>query len=103
MEDRVTREINEILQKMGLNIRTQMPRWRYWRWRKDKRKDRYAYGYTTEKSSDGKFYAFIYRINEKKGTWVVTKKVAFGRRKKAKERALQWYNKRCQKLRKGES
>ena len=68
------------------------PRLRYWRIKNDK----YAIGWTTEKDGKGKFYAFIYRITKDK--WKRTKKVAFGRRKKAKERAYKWYCQRKEKL-----
>jgi len=68
---------------------TKMPRFRYWRHSDDNQ----AFAYTTQKV-DGKFWAIKYRINKKQQKWTAVKKVPFGRRKKAKERAYHWY---CQR------
>jgi len=57
---------------------------RYWRTR------RYVFAYTPHRQSDGKFYAIKYRIGADGGGTAV-KKVAFGRRKVARERAYKWY------------
>jgi len=86
----VVDEVNKMLAKMF--PRVTMPRWRYFRIRGD----HYAFGWTTEKTSDGKFWAFIYRITKKR--WKLIKKVSFGRRKIAKARALKWYHQRQEKL-----
>ncbi|MCJ7561246.1 hypothetical protein MUO79_11635 [Candidatus Bathyarchaeota archaeon] len=88
--NQVTAEVNKVLQKMGLVFES--PRFRYYRIKKDK----YAFGWTTEKSGDRKFYAFVYRITKK--AWKLTKKVKFGRRKTAKARAYKWYCVRKEKL-----
>jgi hypothetical protein len=67
--------------------------WRYWKIKKDK----YAFAWTTEPDHKGKFYAFVWRIL-KNGIWKRKHTVAFGKRHKAKARALKWYNKRKEKL-----
>lgn len=52
-----------------------------------------AFGYTSHRQADGKFYAIKYRYDKTKhGTAI--KKRAFGRRKKARETAYNWYSKR---------
>jgi tRNA U34 2-thiouridine synthase MnmA/TrmU len=86
------RMMNEVVEELGLKITVTSPRFRYWRVRKDK----YAYGWTTEPDSQGKFYAFVYRIL--KDRWKLGKKVAFGRRNKAKKRAFKWYSERWNHL-----
>ena len=60
-------------------------------------KTKYAFGYTPWKTKDdetGKtgFFALKYRIL-KNGMFKLVKSVRFGKRKTAKKRALQWYNK----------
>jgi len=65
-----------------------MPRYRYWR----VKSDHYAFAYTTERTSDHKFWALKYRITRK--AWKLVKKVAFGKRRVAKARALKWYHER---------
>ena len=90
MLNRIADQVNKIAYDLGLLSAS--PRFRYWQIKKDK----YAFGWTTEKDRKGKFYAFIYRILKNK--WKLTRKVAFGRRKKAKERAYKWYCQRKEKL-----
>jgi hypothetical protein len=50
--------------------------------------DFFAFGHTPHRQSDGKFYAMKYRSN------ILVKKVVFGKRHKAKEKAYHWY---CQR------
>lgn len=91
-DQQIVDRFNKLVQQMGLWPTRRMPRYRYWRVKNDK----YAYGWTTERDSHRKFYAFVYRIT--KQAWKLGKKVAFGRRKKAKERAYHWYCQRKEKL-----
>jgi hypothetical protein len=84
--------MNEVVKELGLNITATSPRFRYWKVRKDK----YAYGWTTQPDSQGKFYALVYRIL--KDRWKLSKKVAFGKRNKAKKRAFKWYSERWNQL-----
>jgi len=51
---------------------------------------------TTEPDSQGKFYAFVYRTLKER--WKLEKKVTFGKRHKAKERAFKWFEARKEKL-----
>jgi len=53
-----------------------------------------AFGYTPHRQTDGKFYAIKYRYNTKTKRGTAIKKRAFSRRKKAKETAYKWYQKR---------
>jgi len=53
-----------------------------------------AFGYTPHRQPDGKFYALKYKYDSKLGRGSLIKKRAFGRRKKAKETAYRWYQKR---------
>jgi hypothetical protein len=57
---------------------------RYWKTR------RYAFGYTPHRQVDGKFHALKYRMRANDSGSLV-KKVAFGRRKVARDRAYKWY------------
>jgi len=75
----------------------QQPRFRYFQVKKDK----YAFAWTTEKCSNGKFYALKYRLlkpTRRGQTWKLVKKVAFARRRIAKARALKWYYERKDQL-----
>ena len=95
MLNEIAEQVNKVLQKTGWSVSA--PRWRYWRAKiGNRRTDKYAYCYTTERCGDGKFYALVYRITRE--CWKMTKKVAFGRRKKAKEKAYKWYCQRKEKL-----
>lgn len=83
----LTAEINQVLGKMGFFV--QMPRYRYFQ----VRRDHYAFAWTTERvGANKKFYALKYRITRK--AWKLVHKVAFGKRRVAKTRALKWFNKR---------
>jgi uncharacterized protein HemX len=53
-----------------------------------------AFGYTPHRQSDGKFYAIVYHYDKKTGRGTAIKKRAFARRKKAKAKAYEWYQKR---------
>lgn len=80
-------EINRIAAELGLGRGSSgihKNSIRYWQ----HKRDFFSFAYTPWRESDGKFYALKYRSGK------VVKKVAFGRRKKAKERAYQWYCKR---------
>jgi len=83
-----TAMLNRILAQAGLL--SQQPNMRYW---EVNRKDAYKFCWTTERCSDGKFYAITYRVR-KDGTWILKKKVAFGKRRVAKKRAYNWMLKR---------
>jgi hypothetical protein len=79
--------LQDLAEKLGITV-VRAPRFRYWR----VRGDHYAFAYTTERTSDGKFWALKYRIT--KNAWKLVKKVAFGRRRVAKARAYKWYQNR---------
>lgn len=83
-----TRLLSKILGEAGLL--SQMPNFRYY---EVNRKDPYKFCWTTQRSSNGKFYALIYRVR-KDGTWVLKKKRVFGHRKTAKRYAKEWCDKR---------
>jgi len=68
-----------------------MPNYRYWGIPKDWKKTRYAFCWTTQRDSKGKFYALKYRIL-KNGTWKLVKKAQFGKRRVAKARSSKWHN-----------
>jgi hypothetical protein len=54
-----------------------------------------AFAYTPHRQSDGKFYAIVYAYDRNSGcSTAVIKKRAFGRRKKAKAKAYEWYQRR---------
>ena len=54
-----------------------------------------AFAYTPHRRSDGKFYAAVYAYDKGSGSsTAVIKKRAFARRKKAKAKAYEWYQKR---------
>lgn len=65
------------------------PNYRFWR---HKNKD---YCYTTQRADEDKFWAMVYRWTGKKGQREVrlVKQVGFRQRKKAKQRAYDWYRK----------
>ena len=69
-----------------------MPRYSYWR---DSKKNLYAW--TTERDSDGYFWAIRYRYFKTKREWHPKQKVRFRTRRKAKARAWKWYEKATQK------
>ncbi|MGB9022379.1 MAG: hypothetical protein WCC94_02975 [Candidatus Bathyarchaeia archaeon] len=75
-----------------------MPRYNYWTLNLGKGKATYAFGWTTERDSDGKFSAFIYRIVKKGKTWKLLKSLSYRRRKVAKAKALSWYESRRKTL-----
>ena len=54
-----------------------------------------AFAYTPHRQSDGKFYAIVYAYDKASGSsTAMIKKRAFARRKKAKAKAYEWYQKR---------
>jgi len=73
-------------------------RFRYYR----HHKDFLAFAYTTQRDDKGKFYAIKYRIKTEKGQelWNLVKRIPFGRRKKATERAYKWFVERRKVLEK---
>lgn len=81
--------INEIVTELGI-FHARMPRFRYWT-RKNQKGTKYAFCWTTERDSKGKFHALKYRIL-KQGTWKLVKDIAFGKRRIAKARARRWRN-----------
>lgn len=92
-KDEALKEAQKALDKMFqvLAFRAllpQMPRYRYWQFHN------YAFCYTTERASNKKFYALIYRIIKKGKVWKLKKKVTFGKRRVAKARAYKWYQER---------
>jgi len=80
--------LNELARDLGLFGRS--PRFRYFTMPRKWKKTRYAFGWTTERQSNGKFVAFKYRIL-RNGNWKLVKKVEFGKRRVAKARALKWH------------
>lgn len=61
---------------------------------------RYAFAWTTERTSDKKFYSLKYRlIKQKNGIlWRLIHKVPFGKRRIAKARAVAWCKKHEAKM-----
>jgi hypothetical protein len=53
-----------------------------------------AFGYTPHRQADGKFYAIVYKYDKRSGSGAAVKKRGFARRKKAKAKAYEWYQKR---------
>jgi len=89
-------DVKQLLEEMVNKFFTvRMPRFRYWR----VRGDHYAFAYTTERTSDGKFWALKYRVTKK--AWKLVKKVGFRRRRVAKARAYKWYQERKRRLNDG--
>ena len=84
----------DAINRIFASILPRQPNMRYW---EAKRGDPYKFCWTTQRTSDGKFWALIYRLL-KDGTWVLKKKVAFGRRRIAKKRAHTWMEKRREQL-----
>ncbi len=66
-----------------------VPRYQYWT-HKNKQ-----FHYTTERADENKYWAMIYRWSGKAGSrrGVLVKKVGFKMRRKAKQRAYDWYTK----------
>lgn len=67
----------------------------WWRFPKDWKGTRYAFGYTPWRTRDDKtgkegFFALKYRVR-KDGSMRLVKAVRFGRRKVARERSLKWH------------
>ena len=69
----------------------EMPKWRYWGIPEHWKKTRFIFGWTTERDSNGKFYAVKYREFHD-GSFKLSKSVAFGRRKIAKARSKKWFD-----------
>ena len=85
-------EINRIFAP----LMPRMPNFRYWRppnkrEREKIGKNKYIFGWTTERDRHGKFYAFKYR-ELANGNWRLKKKVAFGKRRVAKARSSKWHD-----------
>jgi len=71
------------------------PHYRYFRVKRSKGKSERTFEWTTEMADAGKYWAVERRwVRTKRGeTGKIIRKVGFATRKKAKERALQWYEK----------
>ncbi len=104
------------LSKLGFGAR--MPRWSYFRHdlkaleprhrgqtRRQRKKDGFVFAYTTEplvEQGKKRYYALKYRVKRLKVSreeWTLIKKRGFARRKVAKAKAVEWYNKRGEELR----
>ncbi len=93
MDEKFNEFLQKIVKKLNLvPVTVTMPRFRYWQ----VKGDHYAFAWTTERTSDGKFWALKYRITKK--YWKLVKKVAFSRRRMAKARAYKWFIKRKEEL-----
>lgn len=83
----VVRKFNKIAAEVGLGkvpTRIHPDSVRYW----EVKGDFFTFAYIPWKQADGKYYALKYRSGK------LVKKVAFGRRKKARERTYKWFCKR---------
>jgi len=93
---KVTGGLNKLLSRPEFqHLLPRTPRFRYYQVKGDS----YAFAWTTERCS-GKFYTLKYRLLKptKQGQiWRLIKKVAFGKRRVAKARALRWYEQRKKK------
>jgi len=85
----ITQELNQLIAETPELARLfsyTTPRMRYWKASGKK------FCWTTERCNDKKFYALVYRVN-KDGSERLIKKCAYGRRKVAKAKALEWFRK----------
>jgi hypothetical protein len=83
--------INKMAAELGLGFsRPSRNRLLLYRVPKDWQGRRMHFGYSPWKEADGKFYAYKYRENKRKGTLTLVKKLGFARRKIAAKRAWQW-------------
>jgi hypothetical protein len=71
------------------------PRYRYWRIKRAKGRSERTFEYTTETADEGKYWAVERRWVRVKGgeRGKIIRKVGFKMRRKAKERAYEWYTK----------
>jgi hypothetical protein len=88
--------LNEICRRLGIGPSTTRHDYLYWQEPEDWAGTKYRFAYTPWKTYDpetGKrgFFALKYRITKKRLKLV--KKVRFGRRKIAKQRSREWYEK----------
>jgi hypothetical protein len=81
-------KLNQIFGEVFRKYLPRCPNYRYWQ---DKKQNMYAW--TTQKDSDGKFWAIFYRHYKTKRKWIPRKTMAFSTRWKAKNRAYNWYAK----------
>lgn len=90
--------LNEIARDLGVSGGRRKHSMNLWTPPHDwKGREKYCFGYTPWKTRDAEtgktgFFALKYRVF-KNGRMQLVKSVRFGRRKKAKQRALEWYNK----------
>lgn len=82
----LNRALGRILAKMGVSL-GRPPRFRYWKLGSR------AFAWTTERDSEGSFWALVYSVNKSKGRWSLRRKMRFARRCKAKQRTQAWYEK----------
>lgn len=90
--------INKMASDLGIFPSKQKSDFLYWEHPKDWDKTIYRFGYTPWRTTDpdtGKtgFWALKYRYLKTKKQWKLVKKVRFGRRKIATQRAYQWHQK----------
>jgi len=85
----IDQTVMDEINKLFASLMPRQPNMRYY---ETERGDPYKFCWTTERCK-GKFYALIYRKKKNK-TWVLKKKVAFGKRRIAKQRAHTWMLKR---------
>jgi hypothetical protein len=89
-------QLNQLLVKEGLMQR--QPRYHYYQAKKPNGKpDCYRFGWTTERTSDKKFHAFVYRVYAD-GRMHLARDVHQSRRRIAKAKAHKWYKRRVAEL-----
>lgn len=91
------REINKIAAEMGLGFQRTSSRKRnrllLFPVPKDWKGIRFHFGYDAWRQPDGKFNAYKYRENKEKKSLTIVNRLGFAKRKTAKKRAWQWYEK----------
>lgn len=114
-------ETDPIFRQIVSKLFPSMPRYRFWqaklkalephvrkslnRKKRVHKKDNRLFGFTVETLMENgrppRYYAFIYRTKQLKNNYEnlrLVRKVAFARKKKAKERAYEWYCERVEQL-----
>jgi len=90
--EEITELLNNYLKEHPEDQLTQTIRTRKWRIPKNWKKTKYIFVWTTQRDHNGKFHALKYRIL-RDGSYKLSKSVAFGRRKIAKARSKEWFDK----------
>ena len=126
MSQKIETDLNKLVEQSPIfrqivaKIFSSMPLYRYWQatlktlephvrrslgyQKRLHKKDNRIFGFTVEtcmESGKPRYYAFIYRIKKLPGnreSLKLVRKVAFARKKKAKEKAYHWYCKRVKQL-----